>query len=199
MIKAVATLRSEVSAHIKTEKLPLLRRAELAAAKALAPANTVNRVLSNATWADAAPQGKSDAAAGAAAGHGRSKKRTAAAAAAAAAGDNTGSGSSSSSGIRLAAGADEAYDAAVAAQQHLRDSYEAELQAQLQRCSSRGSSGNNGGSSGGWHQQQWQQQQGKDGVQVQEVFVVDEAEGVLGMVSYVVLHGPVQQLHLHVL
>jgi hypothetical protein len=180
LIQAVAALRSEVAAHTNTGKLPLLRRAELAAAKAVAPARAVNRVLSNASWVDSSSSNSVPPAAG----RGKGKKASAAAAAAAAAagddaaGGSNGGSSSSSSGIRLAPGASEAYDAAVAEQQHLQDSFIAELQAQLQWYGSFGSS-----AGGGWGRQQQRQQAAGGGLRVQEAFVVSEAEGLIGLVS----------------
>jgi hypothetical protein len=83
----------------------------------------------------------------------------------------------------LAPGACKAYDDAVAQQQHLQDSYTAELQAQQEAYSSSSSSG---GSSAWGQQQQWQQQQ-QQGMRVLDVWVVDEAEGVLGLVSELLL------------
>jgi hypothetical protein len=174
LIQAVATLRSEVVAHTNTAKLPLLRRAELAAAKAVAPAKAVHRVLSSATWVDAttAAAALTDGAV-----KGRGKKAAAAAAAAAAGDETIGSNSgSSNSGIRLAPGSDDAYDAAITEQQHLQDTYEAELQAQLHWYSSRGSDGRRG-----QQQQQWQQR--VEGVAVRAAYVVSETEGVIALVS----------------
>lgn len=177
MIQAVAALRSEVAAHTNTAKLLLLRRAELAAAKAVAPARAVHRVLSNASWVGSSSSNSVSAAVG----RGKGKKGNAAAAAAAATGEDAAGGSNgSSSGIRLAPGASEQYDAAVAEQQHLQDSYAAELQAQMQWYGSFGSSGSSSG--GGWVRQQQQQIAG-GGVRVQEAFVVNEAEGLIGLVS----------------
>jgi hypothetical protein len=87
-------------------------------------------------------------------------------------------------GVRLAPGADAAYDAAVAEQQYLQDSYEAEQQAQLQWYAAHAAAAGGGwGQQQHWRQQQQQQQPGGQGLQVQEALVIDEAGGVIGLVS----------------
>jgi len=163
LIEAVAALRREVTPHTNTAKLPLMRRAELAAARAVPAATAMHKTLANATWAE-----PHQPAAGQAAGRSRGKKAAAAAAAAAAAiGAEAGSGAS---GVCFSPGSDVGYDAAVGEQQQAQEAFAAELQAAQQWYSS-------SGRLGGWGQQQ------QLSVHVQEMFVADESEGVLGLVS----------------
>jgi hypothetical protein len=158
----------------------------LAAGRAAKPATAINQLLSSATWA--APQADSEAPT---AGNKKARGKKAAAAAAAAAAAGGGSDSiTMHDGVRLAPGADAAYDAAVAEQQYLQDSYEAEQQAQLQWYASQAAAAGGGwGQQQQWRQQQqqWRQQQqqqpGGQGLQVQEALVIDEAGGVIGLVS----------------
>lgn len=178
LIEAVAALRREVTPHTNTAKLPLLRRAELAAARAVPAATAIHKTLANATWAE--PQ---QPVAGQAAGKSRGKK-AAAAAAAASAGAEAGS---HGSGVCFSLGADAAYDAAVEEQQQAQEAFAAELQAAQQWYSS-------SGRLGGWGQQQQQLS-----VHVQEMFVADESEGVLGLVSSYELDSRLGLPHMQVL
>lgn len=179
LIEAVATLRREVAPHTNTAKLPLMRRAELAAARAVPAATAVHKLLTCATWSDAAAEPATAAAAGATTPAGRLKGRkagTSVAAAAAAAGVSGGGGGA---GLQLSSGADEAYDAAVAEHCQAQEAFTTELAAQQQWYIRNGHVGGRGGV-GAWGQQQQQQ---NTGFQVQDVSVLNAAEGLLSVVS----------------